>query len=137
MVVVGVVPHGDRADGASAIEGQGSDGLAGAWRKELLFDHHLQAHQAATLAPVGHQGQRSGTLEASACDPVPGHGEGLAGLQPAFCGVDELLQKGLAMGPHGRQQVVVGAGAWLEGCVEPLVPIVPLQGPIEHHQAPG
>ena len=88
VVIVGIVAHGDGKDGALAVEGQGRDRLPWSAGKQLLLGYHLKPDQTAALAPVGHQGQGSGTLEARACHPVPGHGEGLAGLQPAVCGTD-------------------------------------------------
>ena len=115
---------------AGAIQGQGGHRFTPANRQQVLFEHGVAAQHAAAFAPVGH-GRQPGRRAA-------GSGrEGITQLQPAAAGLVQCLGEPQAVGLHISRQGRLFLGISAEGALQAVIPVVAVQGPVEHHQATG
>ena len=136
-MVVGVVTNGNGVNGPGAVFWQvGNRGPRGLGQ-QVLFHHHLPAHQPAPLAPVRHQGNRGWPLQGAVSRRIAVERKASTRRQPAVGGILEGFGEGQAMGLHGSVEVRSDPGLRIKQAIQGTMPIVALQGPIEHHQTAG
>ena len=142
VVVVGVIAHGD---GVIQPGTQGRRGDRGSWphRQQIRLHHRAQSHQPTPLAPVGHQRQGRAAAQGQRLAPLgdllslEGIGKHAGPANQTATGLCQGIGEGQRMLLHLAIEFGGRLGVWAETPLQAPMPVIAMQGPIEHHQAAG
>ena len=125
-MVVDVGAHSDAGAASLGIDRERSPKCTRRDRQKVVFRDRCSTNQPPAFPPVGHQRQ---TWVCSR--------EGVAGSNPTATAFRQRSQKIFAVALHLLGQFSANLGIGAEGSIEADVPVIALQGPIQHDQAAG